>query len=270
MTRTNCTQVTRDKRRALPVAAVVCATIAALGAAGPATAQLDRVVTAQAQVDRAAAQTQRDINATRDRIADAAQRYAQALADAESLEQYNQQLQAQVESQEEEIASIERQLAEIETTNREIQPLMEQMVDALAQFVELDVPFLLEERRNRVNNLKELLGRADVSISEKYRRILEAYQIELEYGRTLEAYEGILEDGSGEPRTVEFVQLGRVALLYQTLDGSETGYWDHQQKRWVVDNSYADEVENAIRIARQEVAPDLLIVPVPAPEEVRS
>ena len=112
---------------------------------------------------------------------------------------------------------------------------MQQMVDTLARFVELDVPFLLEERTARVQNLQEHdEPRATSAISEKYRRILEAYQIELEYGRTLDAYEGRLGTGA-DARTVEFAQLGRVSLMYRTLDGSETGYWDANQKTWVVD-----------------------------------
>ncbi|HLF12370.1 MAG TPA: DUF3450 domain-containing protein, partial [Gammaproteobacteria bacterium] len=152
---------------------------------------------------------------------------------------------------------------------REVQPLMQQMVDTLEQFVKLDVPFLLDERTRRVQNLKDIMARADVTISEKYRLILEAYQIELEYGRTLAAYAGRLGTGA-DARTVEFVQLGRVSLMYQTLDGAETGYWDAQQKTWVVDESYAEAVKEALRVAKQDGAPDLLTVPVPAPQEVRS
>jgi hypothetical protein len=237
--------------------------------AAPAGAQLTQALTAQVQVDQEAARSQERINEIRERTQDAAGRYAQAMADAESLERYNNQLNEQVRSQEEEIASIERQLVEIETTNREVQPLMQQMVDTIAQFVALDVPFLLDERTNRVRSLQEMMARADVTISEKYRRILEAYQIELEYGRTLEAYEGRLGTGS-DVRTVEFVRLGRVSLMYRTLDGSETGYWDANQKTWVADNSYADAIEEALRVARGEGAPELLTVPVPAPQEVRS
>jgi hypothetical protein len=191
------------------------------------------------------------------------------LADAESLERYNDQLNEQVVSQQEEIASIESQLLEIETTNREVQPLMQQMVDTLQQFVALDVPFLLDERTERVAGLKSMMARADVTISEKYRRILEAYQIELDYGRSLDAYEGRLGTGA-DARTVEFARLGRISLMYRTLDGSETGYWDANQKTWVVDASYAEAVEEALRVARQDGAPELLTVPVPAPQEVRS
>lgn len=237
--------------------------------AAPAGAQLNEALTAQAQADRDAAQSQETLNNLRERAQDAAGRYAQALADAESLERYNNQLQEQVASQQTEIASIERQLVEIETTNREVQPLMQQMVDTLDRFVQLDVPFLFEERTGRVTGLKDMMNRADVTISEKYRRILEAYQIELEYGRTLDAYEGVLTADGGQ-RTVEFVRLGRVSLMYRTLDGSETGYWDNTQKRWVPDASYSEAVEEALRVARGDGAPELLTVPVPAPQEVRS
>jgi Protein of unknown function (DUF3450) len=224
---------------------------------------------AQVGVDKAAAASQDRINQLLDKTQDAAAKYAQSVAEAESMEKYNKQLGEQVKKQEEEMVSIETQLLEIATTNREVQPLMQKMVDTLQQFVALDVPFLLAERTDRVESLQELMARADVAISEKYRRIIEAYQIELEYGRTLDAYEGILGEGA-DARTVDFVRLGRVALMYQTLDGAETGYWDGQQKKWIIDNSYAHAVSEARRVAKKDGAPDLLTVPVPAPQEVRS
>jgi len=251
------------RRPAIIAAFVTIATLAAV----PAEAQLNQTLQAQTEVDRAAAQAQEEIDSIRDRTLDAAGRYAQAMTEAESYEKYNEQLSAQVQSQSEEIQSIEQQLVDIETTNREVQPLMDKMVRALDQFVALDVPFLIEERTGRVDNLKNIMARSDVTISEKYRLILEAYQIELEYGRTLESYEGVLDAGDNR-RTVEFVRLGRITLMYRTLDGSETGYWDAVQKQWVVDNSYAEAVEQAIRVANQDGAPELLTVPVPAPQEV--
>jgi hypothetical protein len=145
---------------------------------------------------------------------------------------------------------------------------MERMVATLAQFVAADIPIYIEERTKRVQDLQDLMGQANVAISEKYRRILEAYLIELQYGSTLAAYEGTLGSGA-DARTVQFVQLGRISLMYQTLDGSETGYWDTQAKNWVVDDSYAESVAQAMSVARQEGAPELLNVPVPAPQEVQ-
>jgi hypothetical protein len=230
---------------------------------------VEGAATAQVGVDKAAAASQERINQTLDKTQDAASKYAQSLAEAESMEKYNKQLAEQVKEQEEQVVTIEQNLLDIETTNREVQPLMQKMVDTLQQFVALDVPFLLAERTDRVASLQTLMKQSDVAISEKYRRIIEAYQIELEYGRTLEAYEGLIGEGA-DARTVDFVRLGRIALMYQTLDGSETGYWNAAEKKWTVDNSYAHAVSEARRVAKKDGAPDLLTVPVPAPQEVRS
>jgi hypothetical protein len=230
---------------------------------------LDNLLAQQAAADREAASAQREIDQLHDDAQDMAEKYRQALTDAESLQKYNEHLAVQVKSQADEVASIRAQLADVETTDREVQPLMQRMVDTLEQFVALDVPFLLEERNQRVATLKQMMTRADVTISEKYRRILEAYQIEMEYGRTLEAWEGKLGEGDA-PRTVEFVRVGRISLMYQTLDGAETGYWDAEKKAWLVDDDYRQQVADALRVARKRGAPDLLRVPVPAPEEVGS
>lgn len=258
-----------NSKLAQTVAVLAVAVLPALVASPAAAQSINNALNAQIEVDRAAAASQARINEIRDRTQDSASKYAQAVADAESYEKYNRQLEKQIADQKAELAKIEKQLLEIETTNREVQPLMQQMVNTLEQFVSLDVPFLLEERTHRVRNLQELMQRADVTISEKYRLILEAYQIELEYGRTLDAYTGRLGEGAGA-RTVEFVRLGRISLMYQTLDGEETGYWDANAKKWVVDNSYAHAVAEARRVAKKDGAPDLLTVPVPAPQEVRS
>jgi hypothetical protein len=169
------------------------------------------------------------------------------------------------------MASINKQLEEVETTSREVTPLMQRMLDTLGEFVALDIPFLLEERNHRVETLKQMMGRADVTISEKYRRILEAYQIEEDYGRTIEAYEAKLGEGA-DARTVQFLRVGRVALLYQTIDGRETGYWDAQKKGWVVDNDYRRSFKEGLAVAKKLRAPEMLLVPVPAPkvEEAKS
>jgi hypothetical protein len=144
---------------------------------------------------------------------------------------------------------------------------MLRMVDALVSFVEADVPMLVSERETRLAHLVELMDRADVEDSEKYRRIMEAYQIENEYGRTIEVYQDTLNI-DGEERTLDFLRVGRVALLYQTLDGEEVGAWDQSEKRWVeLPSSYSDSIRKGIRIARKQLAPDMIRVPVAAPED---
>jgi hypothetical protein len=185
------------------------------------------------------------------------------LAETTSLKSYNAQLAVQVQSQDQQIQEMTHQLGDIETTSREVLPMMQKMVATLDQFVKLDVPFLSEERANRIASLKEMMGRADVSISEKYRRIVEAYQIEMEYGRTIEAYEGRVDN-----KTVEFLRAGRISLMYQTLDGKETGYWDADARSWKLDSDYHDAVKTGLKIAKKQAAPDFINVAVRAPKEI--
>src|SRR5690606_19039820 len=118
-----------------------------------------------------------------------------------------------------------------EETQAEVMPLLQRMLSSLEQFIELDVPFLEDERADRLAQLKELMVRPEVTVAEKYRRVLEAYQIESDYGRTLEAWRGSLEV-DGTPRVVEFLRLGRLMLFYQTLDGHTQGYWDNSTRAW--------------------------------------
>jgi hypothetical protein len=245
--------------------ALACAPAAA-GAAEP----LERAIEEQRGVDEDARASQRRVDQIDDETRKLLDEYRRALSDAESHATYAEQLEAQVRSQRDELADVERQLLEIETTSREVLPLMQNMLDTLERFVALDVPFLLEERTRRVATLRQMMGRADVAISEKYRRIVEAYQVEMDYGRTIEAYEASLPGDGGEPRTVQFLRVGRVTLLYQTLDGRETGYWDAEHERWVVANEYAHGFREGVAVAKKVHAPELLIVPVRAPREAAS
>ncbi len=65
------------------------------------------------------------------------------------------------------------------------------------------------------------------------------------------------------------MRAGRVSLMYQTLDGSESGYWDADASQWVADNSYEDAVTAGLKIAKKQAAPNLLSVPVSAPKEAK-
>ena len=120
----------------------------------------------------------------------------------------------------------------------------------------------------RVSLLRELMDRSDVSVAEKYRRILEAYQVELDYGRTLEAYREELEV-DGTRATVEFLRVGRVGLYYQTLDGHQAASTGIAQgQAWVpVKATQRLAIRRALRVASQQAAPELLELPVAAANE---
>ena len=196
----------------------------------------------------------------------AADRYARTLAEADITARYNVQLEQLVRSQEAEIAKLEQETAGLDATALDVQPLLQRMFDELVQFVANDVPFFKEERDRRIDVLRELMARVDASASEKFRRLVEAYQIEMEYGRTMSAYKQALTDG----REAEMVRLGRVSLMYRTVEGGETGYWDNERKDWVADLDSAGQIEEALGIAKEERAADLIVVPVPAPQGGRS
>lgn len=195
-----------------------------------------------------------------------AERYARTLSDAEIAARYNMYVEQQLRSQEQQIAALQEQIAQLDTTAVDIQPLLQRMFDDLVQFVANDVPFFKEERDTRIERLRELMARVDASPSEKFRRLLEAYQIEMEYGRTMSAYRETLTDG----READILRLGRVSLMYRTITDEETGYWDRERKEWVRDQSSARQIEEALGIAKEERAPDLIVVPVPAPQGGRS
>ena len=112
--------------------------------------------------------------------------------------------------------------------------MLQRMFDELVQFVANDVPFFKDERDQRIQRLTELMASVDASPSEKFRRLVEAYQIEMEYGRTMSAYRQTLADG----REAEMVRLGRVALMYRVIEGGETGYWDKDSKQFVADSRF--------------------------------
>lgn len=188
--------------------------------------------------------------------------YRAALKQLASLREYNAKLEKLIEAQKVEMVSIRQQIEDVTNVDRTIVPLMFRMIESLEKFVELDVPFLIDERRARVQNLRALMDRSDANPAEKYRKILEAYEIENEYGRTIEAYEGQM-DINGEERTVAFLRIGRVALIYQTLDADESGAWSQQADGFVdLDGDFDSELRSALRIAKQQAAPDLLVVPV--------
>ncbi|HKA14992.1 MAG TPA: DUF3450 domain-containing protein [Myxococcota bacterium] len=259
--------MTHGTRRSALAAVFLALTVWPAGAAEEKKGlQFETIVQAQIAADQDAAASQKRINDLDDKTREMLQKYNLLVAEAESMTNYSNQLQLQVKDQNDAIASYNKQLVDIENTAREVMPMMQRMLDQIDRFVELDMPFLHENRRERIQKLKDVMGKADVAISEKYRRIVEAYQIEMDFGRTLEAYDGKLE-GDPAGRTVKFLRVGRVALCYQTLDGTETGYWDRDKKAWVVDNGYRAAVKQGFAVATKQGAPELIQVPISTPQD---
>lgn len=229
----------------------------------PASADaLSKAIQTESAISNSAIKSQKKVDGLDDHTRKMLEKYRSATRQTKTLLTYNEHLKALLDSQQSEIASFEQQLEQIETTQREIVPLIINMQQSLEQFVQLDLPFLPEEREQRITRLKDMMTRADVTNAEKFRRIIEAYQIENDYGNTIEAYRANIEL-DGETSSVDFLRLGRVALYYQRLDGSETGSWNNREKRWeTLSTDYRNSIRQGLRIARKEAAPDLLTLPV--------
>ena len=227
---------------------------------------VERALDLQTETQKQAARIQRRIDALDDETRQMVTEYRARLAELDELTRYGDQLEKLVADQEQELAQRQRQLQHLEVLKRRLFPFMLEMVTALEKIVAVDTPFLPRERRQRIQALRELMNRADVPLPEKYRRLMEAFRIEAQYGHDIETYEGDLEDERGK-RTVKFLRFGRVGLYYLTLDGHEAGVWDPARRRWQpLDRASLRPLAHAIRIAAKQAPPDLVVLPVPAPE----
>ena len=247
-----------------------CSIALAIAVAGPSASlyaqSVDSVLQAETRNVRIAQESQERIDKVVQETRSLVDQYKGINKEIDGLNVYNQLLERQIAGQQSEINDTTASIDQVTVIERQILPLMVRMIQGLDQFVSLDVPFLMDERTKRVEGLKGLIDRSDVTVAEKFRRVMEAYQIENDYGRTIESYKGSI-DINGDQRAVDFLRVGRVAYLYQTEDGSDTGAWDQQSRQWVdLGDSYRNNVKTGIAIAQKQQAPDLLMLPISAPE----
>lgn len=208
---------------------------------------------------------QERINGIAEQTSELLQQYQVVVKQIEGLKVYNAQQELQIADQERTLANLDRSIANAASMERDIAPLMVSMIDALEQFVGLDMPFHLEERNNRVERLRNNLGRSNLSSAEKFRQVLEAYSIEMEYGNAIEAYtETVPVDGVEQD--VNILRIGRIALMYQTKDLSQSAVW--QDGSWqTLDEDWNADIAEGLKIARQQSPINIMSIPVSAPQE---
>ena len=225
------------------------------------------VIREQVKNDQAAAQSQKKISNIAKQNLDIINKYRSTLEDINNVRIYNDQLRIRIKSQKKEKVSLRKQIHNVANMDTEIVPLMLEMLSALERFIQLDVPFEKAERKKVVKDLRRMMDRADVTNAEKYRRILEAYQIESEYGRTIGAYRG-LQSVDGKEVTVDFLRLGRLSLIYQTLDKKKSAYWSQNKKTWIeLPSKYNRTISTGIKVARNQTAPNFITSWISSPQE---
>jgi hypothetical protein len=218
------------------------------------------------QIQRAAVQSQEKINTIYEQSQELLGEYRQVVDQTDNLKVYNDFLATLVADQQRQINSIQRQINGLEDTRKGTVPLMFRMIDALEQFVNADIPLRTERRLERVERLRELMGRSDVQLSEQYRQILEAYSIEVSYGSEVAAFQGTLAM-NGQDITVDYVHVGRLSLMALALDGKAGWVWNKQSANWEeLPGAYLTSVAQFIKMARREATLEMDRVPLIAAE----
>ena len=238
-----------------------------VGLAPAAPADVGTLTALQTDAVEAEADTQRRIDHLHDETRQLADDYLAAERELQQLRAYREQLGKMAGVQQRQIAALEEQLGRLGTTETVLLPMLTEMVDTLRRFVELDLPFQLAERRGRVAELADLLDDPEVGLAEKYRRIMNAYLEEAKYGSSLATYRDRLRL-DGRERDVELLRVGRIALIYRTPDDQAYGAWDTSSGGWqTLPAEHYSALREAYRVADKQMAPQLLRLPLPAPED---
>ncbi len=235
-----------------------------IAASGSVVAQtVDQILEAENRRLNLAQQSQERVNSIVEGTRSLEDQYRAINKETDGLKVYNRLMTAQTSGQDAVLEDISLSMDQVDVINRQIFPLMERMIDGLAQSVSLDVPFLMEERTDRIDNLRAIMERSDVSVAEKFRKVMEAYQIENDYGTSSEWYtQSLTLDGA--TRSYNILRIGRIGLYFQSDDSKITGRWDNDKREWAMDNSARSDVRTGLRMAKQLIAPELIVIPVAA------
>lgn len=258
----------RCKTSSRRMATVLSAAVVVVVSGGVLAQTVDQVIQADLRRLSLAQASQERINTVVEGTRSLADQYRAVNKEIDGLKVYNRLMTAQTNGQQATLDDIALSMDQVDVINRQIFPLMERMIDGLEQSIALDIPFLQEERSNRIDTLKEIMERSDVSVAEKFRKVMEAYQIENDYGTSSETYRQSLEI-EGTIRDYNMLRIGRIGLYFQSDDSRITGAWNPEARTFVIlGNEHRNEIRKGIRMAKDLIAPELLLLPVPAATSV--
>ena len=234
-------------------------------------AEVQDILSAGAAKVKAAQAAQVKVDRVADQTDGLLQEFKQVNKQIESLRVYNSQLDRQISSQQQMMSELENSIANATVIERGITPLMVSMLKSLEEFISLDIPFKKEQREQAVADLAVNLDSARYSAAEKFRQLLEVYDIESEYSQSLETYRDMIDiNANGSDVEVDVLRIGRVALAYQTKDKAQTGAWNKETGAWqTLGSEYRRPIDQGIRSAKKLSPQDVLEMPITAPETAR-
>ncbi|WCE28853.1 DUF3450 domain-containing protein [Vibrio sp. SCSIO 43137] len=223
---------------------------------------VDSALAVKSTTNAASASSQKRIDKSAEKSLQIQAELEQLQQEVDNLRVYQDHLNGLVNSQQQEVTSLETQIEEIKSTRQGIVPLMYQMIASLKSNLAGDIPLKTEQRTARIAKLEAMMKRADVSDAEKYRRILEAYQIELDYGTKLGLYQGQIS-AQGKTLEADILHLGRISLVARSLNGLHYWSWDANNRQWnTLDTSLKGNLDKAYSIAAKQAAPALVTLPL--------
>ena len=244
---------------------IATAMVGALALAGSNIAAADALTDlqkAEAKIFKQSTKSQAKINSIYEQTQDLLAEYRNTVDEADVLRGYNDHVQRMVDDQKANVVSLQRQIDSIDEFKQVVVPLMYKMIDTLETFINLDVPMNIDRRNARVANLRAVMNDSNVTTSEQFRLVLEAYEIEAGYGTIFDAYQGEIDLG-GRTLTADFVHMGRIAFVAQSLDAKHSWLWNNDTRAWEeLGDEYLKPITDAIRMARKQLPMDLTKLPV--------
>ena len=188
--------------------------------------------------------------------------YERLEAEQKRLAAHRDKLRQEANALERTVASLEKQLGDISQISAELSPFLEQTYRQLAELIETDTPFLMDERNTRLKHLRQTLNDPLVATGEKFRKIMEALFVEAEYGNTVEIYrEKIALDG--RKILADIFRLGRISLFFKTLDGGTAGHWNPASGSWtILPETTIRPIQDAMEMAAKRRSVAVVSLPV--------
>ena len=172
------------------------------------------------------------------------------------------QLQESVQAAMQRVAEKQKELTDIDQIRSRIEPFLKNQAAQLRQHLADDLPFLLQERELRIQRLDDLMTDPEVTVSEKYRKVMEALLVEAEYGNTIEVYQQTIRVEHTE-MLVNVFRLGRISLFYQTLDLQQCGVFEVATGDWKpLSEEYNRDISAAIEMGSKRKPVELLNLPL--------
>ncbi|MCW8331714.1 DUF3450 domain-containing protein [Photobacterium sp. SDRW27] len=232
-------------------------------AAGANADSLNSARTIESSINAASAKSQKKIDTSAEATLSMAAEIEQLQEEVKNLTVYRDHLARLVDSQNTEAESLNQQIQGIKETRQGVVPLMYKMIDGLKSIIANDKPIRHELRLARIAKLELMMAQADISDAEKYRRILEAYQIEMDYGTKLGIFQGKVTLSEQDSIEADLLYLGRISLVARSLDGKRYWAWNDSQSNWQnLDSQFSNDIDKAFAIASKQAAPSLITLPV--------